>query len=94
MKPSPLGMRPPRALPARADPFMADPLSMSVEPSTVSRLFERRFFFSFLRSSLIGELPSSGMGGGGGDDGITICLGLFLCDSPEAELLKLLIVLP
>jgi hypothetical protein len=67
---------------------------MSVDPSTVSRLFERFFFFFSFLSSLPGEPPSSGIGGGGGEDGITICRGRFRCDSPEAELLKLLIVLP
>jgi hypothetical protein len=74
--------------------LIADPLSMSVDPSIVSRLLDRFFlFFSFL-SSLPGELPSSGMGGGGGEDGMTICRGRFRCERPEAELLKLLMVLP
>ena len=68
------------------------PSTMDMLPS--SRLLDRFFFllFSFLPSSLV-DWSSSGMGGGGGDEGIIICLGRFRWESPDAEDRKLLIVL-
>ena len=51
------------------------------------------FFFSLSSFPVSFITSSSGMGGGGGDC-IIICRGRARVDRPEAELLKLLMVLP
>ena len=63
-------------------------------PSTLSLLFDRLFFFFSFFSPDESLWNSSGIGGGGGDEGIIICRGLFLWERPEAELRKLLKVDP
>jgi len=63
-------------------------------PSGMSLDFDFFFFFLSFFSSLPSLITnSSGIGGGGGDC-IIICRGLFRVERPEADDLKLLIVLP
>ena len=78
-----------------APPLRIEPLPMyciipgGALESKASRLFERFFFFlSFLCWAwlIASSGLSSGMGGGGGEDGMSICRGRFRCDVPETVL--------